>query len=440
MQCKNCGGELPAETDRCYFCGLQLHRRRLTKEEKAIRQRMRNRQVRRAKVLLAAGVGALCLIVTALIYFYAFFSYATIDMKDCVIVQYSGYHSNGSITVTMNQDKIKKILDNAYSRYLVVPVHFQKHAQAEYESLYDSIECVADKTENLHNGDEITISFHYNEKLADQLKVECLAKEQKIVIDNLPEAQVVSQDDLFGIIDVKMTGTSPEISAEIVKNTQDSFLQSVLFSVEPSKLYYQEGDTITVKASWDEAAAVKSNIKIDADQADCSKTYYIEGFDQYLSAANQIPDEMIEEANTAGKAIFKEANANEYGQRIYTEAGIVVDWTGGKTSFVWSNPVLISAYFKSIKDEVVGTQGLDYNDLDFIYYVTLSQGDGQSCKAEVAVRVDNLLKKADGTYEMDLDNVEIVSASYNDRSIVQNIITKYEDNYNIEKLEHTEYY
>ena len=182
MQCKNCGGELPAETDRCYFCGLQLHRRRLTKEEKAIRQRMRNRQVRRAKVLLAAGVGALCLIVTALIYFYAFFSYATIDMKDCVTVQYSGYHSNGSITVTMNQDKIKKILDNAYSRYLVVPIHFQKHAQAEYESLYDSIECVADKTENLHNGDEITISFHYNEKLADKLKVECLAKEQKIVI------------------------------------------------------------------------------------------------------------------------------------------------------------------------------------------------------------------------------------------------------------------
>lgn len=401
---------------------------------------MRNRQVRRAKVLLVAGAGVLCLIVAALIYFNAFFSYATIDMKDCVTVQYSGYHSNGSVAVILNQDKIKKILDNAYSRYLVVPVHFQEHDQAEYESLYDSIACVVDKTENLQNGDEITISFNYDKELADKLKVECLAKDQKMVIENLPEAQVVSQDDLFDMIEVKMTGASPEIAVEIVKNTQDSFLQSVLFSVEPSKLYYKEGDAITVKASWDEAAAVKANIKIDADPANCSKTYNIEGFDQYLSAADQIPDEMIEEANAAGKAIFKEANANEYGQRVFTEAGIVVDWTGGKTSFVWSNPVLISVYFKSIKDEVVGTQGLDYNDLDFIYYVTLSQGDGKSCKAEVAVRVDNLLKKADGTYEMDLDNVEIVSASYNNRSIVQNIITKYEDNYNIEKMEHTEYY
>ncbi len=382
----------------------------------------------------------LCLIVAALIYFNVFFSYATIDMKDCVTVQYSGYHSNGSVAVILNQDKIKKILDNAYSRYRVVPVHFQEHDQAEYESLYDSIACVVDKTENLQNGDKITLSFNYDKKLADKLKVECLAKEQKMVIENLPEAQVVSQDDLFDMIEVKMTGASPEIAVEIVKNTQDSFLQSVLFSVEPSKLYYKEGDAITVKASWDEAAAVKANIKIDADPADCSKTYPIEGFDQYLSAADQIPNEMIEEANDAGKAIFREANANEYGQRVFTEAGIVVDWTGGKTSFVWSDPVLISVYFKSIKDEVVGTQGLDYNDLDFIYYVTLSQGDGKSCKAEVAVRVDNLLKKADGTYEMDLDNVEIVSASYNNRSIIQNIITKYEDNYNIEKMEHTEYY
>ncbi len=41
---------------------------------------------------------------------------------------------------------------------------------------------------------------------------------------------------------------------------------------------------------------------------------------------------------------------------------------------------------------------------------------------------------------MNYDDAEIVSASYNNRSIVQNIITKYEDNYDIEKLEHTEYY
>ncbi len=431
---------MPAGTDRCFYCGQQIHRRRVTKEEKIIRQRMRNRQVRRAKVLLIAAGSVVLLAIIGLIYFNAFFSYATIDMKDCVTVQYSGYHSNGSVTAVLNQDKIKKILDNAYSRYQVVPVHFQEHTQAEYESLYDSISCSVDQSENLHNGDEVVLSFAYDEALADRLKVDCIGREQKIVIENLPEATVISQDELFDMIEVKMKGASPEISVEIVKNMSDTFLQTVLFSVEPSQMWYQEGDEITVRASWDEAAAVKANIKIDAEPADCTKTYQIEGFDQYLSAADQIPEEMIEEANAAGKAIFKEANANEYGQRVFTEAGIVVDWTGGKTSFVWSNPVLISAYFKSIKQEAVGTQGLDYNDLDFIYYVTLSQGDGKSCKAEVAVRVDNLMKKADGTYEMNLENVEIVSASYNNRSIVQNIITKYEDNYNIEKLEHTEYY
>ncbi len=390
--------------------------------------------------MFGAAAGLIVLLIASIIYFSVFFSYATIDMKDCVTVQYSGYHSNASVAVVLNQDKIKKTLDNAYDRYDVVPFHFRTLTKEDFESLYDSISCKADKSEQLHNGDEINISFDYDKKLADRLKVNCIAKDQTIVIENLPEAQVISKDELFQMIDVKMSGASPEISLEIVKNTQDAFLQTVLFSVEPSKLFYQEGDELTIKASWDEAAAVKANIKIDANPAECTQTFKIEGYDQYLTSADQLTEEVIQQANEAGKAIFKKANANEYGQRVFTEAGIVVDWTGGKTSFVWSNPVLISAYFKSIKDEMIGTKGLDYNDLDFVYYVTLSQGDGKSCKAEVAVRVDNIMKKADGTYEVDLEDVEIVSASYNNKSIVQNIISKYEDKYNIEKLEHTEYY
>ena len=56
------------------------------------------------------------------------------------------------------------------------------------------------------------------------------------------------------------------------------------------------------------------------------------------------------------------------------------------------------------------------------------------------MRIDNLMLRADGTYEANLENAEIISASYNDRSIIQNIITKYEDNYNIEKMTYSEYY
>ena len=440
MQCKNCGGELPAGTDRCFFCGQQIHRRRLTKEEKEIRQRMRNRQVRRAKVMLIAAASVILLLIAGLIYFNAFFSYATIDLKECVTVQSSGYHSSGSVTVTLNKDKIQKTLDNAYSRYQVVPIHFAQHTKEEYESLNNSITCVANQTEGLHNGDEITLSFGYDEELASKLKVDCIAKDQVVTIADLPEATVMTKEELFDTVEVKITGASPEIGVEIVKKSNDAFLNSVLFSVEPSKMWYEEGDELTIRASWDEAAAVKANIKIDAAQEECVQNYKVEGFDQYLTSADQLTEEMMKQANEAGKEIFATANANEYGQRVFTEAGIVVDWTGGKTSFVWSNPVLLSAYFKSIKPEALGTQGLDYNDLDLIYYVTLSQGDGKSCKAEVAVRVDNMMKKADGTYDMNLENIELISASYNNRSIIQNIITKYEDNYNIEKLEHTEYY
>lgn len=438
MLCKNCGGELPSGTDRCFYCGQQIHRRRLTHEEKMIRQRMRNRQVRRAKVMLIAASSAILLAIGALIYFNAFFSYATVDLSDCVTIQYSGYHSNGSVTAALNQDKIRKTLDNAYSRYQAVPIHFETHTQAEYDALYSSFACVLNQSENLHNGDEVTISFSYDHKLAKKLKVECIAKDQTFIIENLPEATVMSKEELFDTVDIKMSGISPEIKVEIVKNSTDPFLQSVLFSVEPSKMWYKEGDVLTVRASWDEEAAVKANIKIDAAQEECVQTYPIEGFDQYLSSADQIPEDLFEQANAKAKTIF--GDANNYGQRVFTEAGIVVDWTGGKTSFVWSDPVLLSCYFKSIKDEAVGTQGLDYNNLDLIYYTTLSQGDGKSCKAEVAVRIDNLMLRADGTYEANLENAEIISASYNDRSIIQNIITKYEDNYNIEKMTYSEYY
>ena len=380
------------------------------------------------------------IIIAGVLYWNLFFSYETLDLNENVLLEYSGYDTKGSLMATVNEEVLSAQIDDAYGKYDAMPFHFgTEYEKSDYEALYSSIIVMKDKSENLKNGDEVQLSFSYDEELAKNLKIRVKAEEETILVSDLSTARVISKEELFNCISVGFTGISPELKLEIVNHSEEDFLKTVLFSVEESKLFYATGDVVNIRATWDEAASIKANIHIEADVSDCVNSYTVEGTDQYLSQASQLPEEFINEVNAYAKTLF--TDASEYGMRIFSEAHVEAKWESGKSAvFTWSNPVLISSYFKAIRPESVGKEGVEYNELDFIYIATISQPTGGSCKAEAVVRIKNLMMHADGTFEADIEDAHIVSASYNNNSIIKTVVKAHEDDYTVEKLAISEYY
>ena len=75
------------------------------------------------------------------------------------------------------------------------------------------------------------------------------------------------------------------------------------------------------------------------------------------------------------------------------------------------------------------------NDVKIVYGVTLTQVDGVSCDAELVVRFDGLIERADGTIDLALDSGNMISASHKDKFIKDIVHNGYtEDTYKSERI------
>jgi len=399
----------------------------------------KSRKKRRRKVGVTIFVLWL-VIVAAIIYWKAFFAFGVINLNDNVVVNYAGYNTKGSLTAELNKAQIDEAIQKAYEKSDESIIHLnKKYTLSDYEALCDSIILQKDKSENLQNGDQINITFAYNEELAKTLKVKIKAEDSILTVADLPEAKLIDKEELFKQVEVRFSGVSPEVKLEIVNNSTDPFIKNVLFSATPAQMYYSAGDEITITASWNEENAIAQSYCVATGMSDCYKTYTVGGMEQYIMQTDQLSLEFVKKVNDYAKTLF--TDASEYGMRIFSEAYTEAKWESGEAAvFSWSEPVLISSYFKSIKPEALGETGLDYNELDLIYHARISQPSGGTCDAEAVVRISNMMLNADGIFVADIENARIVSASHNNNSIVKNVITSYEDKYNVEKLEISEYY
>ena len=128
-------------------------------------------------------------------------------------------------------------------------------------------------------------------------------------------------------------------------------------------------------------------------------------------------------------------DANEYGLRIFSEAALLPIWVNKKTTFTWQNPYVISMYFNTAKEEALGMTGVMVNDVKIVYGVTLTQANGVNCSAEIVVRFNGLIEKADGTIDLALDSGTMISASHKDKYIKDIVHNAYADEqYNSERI------
>lgn len=301
------------------------------------------------------------------------------------------------------------------------------------KEVLDTVEINFSKENNLSNGEQIEILYTYDEALAEELDVKISDATTTFTVENLPQAEQITLEKLFEDIEIQFEGTSPALTAEVINNSSHPYIQTMEFIIRSPKEFYKKGDVIVVDAVFDEQEAIDYRYAVEKGSDGYSKEYPIENIDTYLMDYEKITDDMLDTIIQAGTECF--TDANEYGLRIFSEAGCMPIWINKKTTFEWKNPYVISAYFNMAKEDAMATAGEFMNDIKLVYGVTLMQADGVSCDAEIVVRFNGIMEKADGSIDLAIESGSMISASHKDKFIKDIVRNKYaEDNYESVKI------
>lgn len=301
------------------------------------------------------------------------------------------------------------------------------------KEVLDTVEINFSKENNLSNGEQIEILYTYDEALAEELDVKISDATTTFTVENLPQAEPITLEKLFEDIEIQFEGTSPALTAEVINNSSHPYIQTMEFVIRSPKEFYKKGDVIVVDAVFDEKEAIDYRYAVEKGSDGYSKEYPIENIDTYLMDYEKITDDMLDTLIQAGTECF--TDANEYGLRIFSEAGCMPIWINKKTTFEWKNPYVISAYFNIAKEDAMATAGEFMNDIKLVYGVTLMQADGVSCDAEIVVRFNGIMEKADGSIDLAIESGSMISASHKDKFIKDIVRNKYaEDNYESVKI------
>lgn len=284
-----------------------------------------------------------------------------------------------------------------------------------FKEVLDTVEISFSKTDNLRNGEQVEILYTYDEELAEELKVKISDATTTFTVEKLPQAEVITYEQLFADMEIEFEGTSPVLTAKVVSNSTHPYIQTMDFIIRNPKEYYCKGDTIIVDAVFDEQDAIDYRYEVEAGPDGYCKEYSLENIDTYVMDSEMITEEMLDTLVQAGTECF--TDANEYGLRIFSEAGRMPIWVNKKTTFEWRNPYVISAYFNVAKENAMADAGEFINDVKIVYGVTLTQADGVNCDAEIVVRFNGIMERADGSIDLALDSGNMISASHKDKFI-----------------------
>lgn len=373
-----------------------MARKRMTKA-----QRTRQIYIRVAFVLAIAVIG-----ITVLLVLLLGSSKTTIDLNERTHITLTGFNGEGVLSASMDTDDA-------------------------YTAFFETVDVEFSKSTNLTNGDEVTITYTYDKKVAKEYKIKVKVADMHYTVGNLVDAKPVSKNELFDGVDVSFEGIAPMVEAELVTN-KNEFSDIVSYEIIGDQQYYDEGDTVKVRAIFDEEELAEKDYVAEVPSEQCIKEYVVEDVDRYVTDIDEITDEMMASLKKEALSLF--TDANEYGMRIFCDAGLVPVYIDKKTTFKWNSPNYISSYLNVLKDESFGKTGTHVNDIKLCYESVISQADGKACKAEVVVRYENIIVRADGTVDLNLESGDIISADRRDshiKALVNNVI---DDDYESEKI------
>ena len=381
------------------------------------RRKMSKRRRTIELVVKGVALATFAFAVAFAVYMIGIARYDVINLSELTSATLTGYDGNGTLDVETE----------------VLP---------EYGAFFETLKVEileSDKTKNgeLSNGDKLEIEYSYDKDMAKSLGLKVKGKKETVTVKDLPEATVISKEELFSGISVETEGVAPMMTVNVINNTTDEVLKTVEFSIVDPRECYDDGDVVTIRASFDSETLAKYTYEIEGEGDSLTKDYTVTSKERYLTDISEVPDELLEEMKSKGATLFgtEPGDANEFGLRIFSDAGKMYSTEGTDYTSRFTTVSFISAYFACVTDEHIGEQGTHYNDVKIVYDTAISQNDGETVAAEAVVIFRNLIKKEDGSIEVNLDEGQIISVSRRDEQIKNLVRCTDDDTYVAVKFE-----
>lgn len=377
------------------------------------RKRQRRARRRRAEVIAYTVeiIAAVCMMAVLIGFLIWHNSFTEILLSDYVTLSLEGYDHYGTATPVVQGDQ-------------------------EYAEFWSTVTASVSQGIDLSNGDEVTVSYKYDDEVARNCKLRVDASEAKVVIDGLTESTVIDDEMIFSGLDVSESGLSPKVMLTVENTSEDSLISQVTYQIEGERKFFADGDVVSIKAELPEGALDSHQYVSDKEPGEeYIYEYPVVSEDSYIMNAADISAELLKDMEQIGADLIYAADANEYGLRIFQqEAHIQPVFKGNKTTFKWVNPYMISAYFHSVTPEGLEQIENHANDVQIVYGVTITQDDGKNCLAEIVVQFTNIVRHADGTVELTPEMGRIVSATYRDKNVKKLVSVDSNENYDTVKL------
>lgn len=407
---------------------------------KDVEERQKEYKLRKIQVIfLKIGL------VTGLIVFFFFIlilmsalqSGYKIDPTEVVTLNYHGFDGYAKAELKVDREALVAELRKAYAKYesSIWPLK-KRYTKEDFENFAMSFTGSLDISENLSNDDQVVIKFEYDQELARAIKIRIKYSDITMTVSDLSTGAAITKEDFFKDIEINLRGYSPLIMVDITNHSQNEFLQSIEYVVLDAKDMYEKDDIIKIKAVYDEEDLYKANYYLKGDVPEIE--YTITGDRTYIRSTDEFTKDIFNMAVKQGESCF--VGANEYGLRIFTEAGLQYTWEGTQDyTFEWSNPRLISAYIETLKDDKKCAEGKKYNYLELVYQIYISQADGTGCDAEAVVCFEDITVDEDGNIDINPDSGQLFSASYLDKNIKSSLQGWFGDDYNLERFDLTRF-
>lgn len=402
MFCKNCGTELKEGAAFCGKCGNAVNKpavSKTNKSESAVNSMMGSVT---KKMNNKALIGIVAVAAIAVVLFFVLFSKPTINMNKYVEVEFDGYEGIGTVHVTIDWEQIEKDYGNklkvgklSKEEKSALGLFGIDQDEIAIILLKEGIDYSVDRNSGLSNGDRVSFEWDIEaDKLEEYLKVKIKAVDKEYTVKNLEEIDLFNP---FEYVTVSFTGTSPNGSAEVKKDSNQEMMNyiNVLVSKDSN---LSNGDKITVTTSISISESNFAN-KFGCLPSETEKEYEVSGLPGYITATSEIPEETM--------AKMKKQSED-------TILGSTADWNPESKL---SSVEYIGNYF--ITPKVMGSSGV-YNKIYLVYKVNAvitRDVKGTTSSQEVTyyygVAFSNMMSiPQDGSVFVDLTKYEKIQNSF----------------------------
>lgn len=234
----------------------------------------------------------------------------SVDLKECVSIETSGADGYGTLSVSLKGEELyTKVVGDSDKKNSLEDLEDVSDLldSAKNATAFSGMTCSADKTENLKNGDVVTIKVENFEKVEEAYEVSFENTEFTYTVEGL---SAVSEVDPWADVSLNCDGSLEEgYSLSIEKNdTYDEYIQ---YDIEDHGTI-SSGSAITVTYSADEEDMLENGYAIKKD-AEKSKQFIISGVDGYVQDFSEITDAALSEMKTKGVSLIKATYFGENG-------------------------------------------------------------------------------------------------------------------------------